>query len=63
MDRVCRELGHYRPEEMVAGVPFARLQSIAENLDRSTAGTARPDLLVRVAENVLKRRVPNDNRD
>jgi len=44
LDITCRDFGRYRPEEMVIGVPYGRLPRIVSSIDRSIAGTARPDL-------------------
>lgn len=62
LDMACRLFGRYRPEEMVAGVPYQRLLRIVDNIDLSSAGTARPDFLLRLAGSLLRRRVPENSR-
>ncbi len=59
LDVSCRTFGKYRPEEMVVGIPYQRLPRIIENIDHSTAGTAKPTWLLRLAGTVLSRRVPD----
>ncbi len=43
----CRLFGRYRAEEMVVGVPTERLARIANSIDRSIAGIAKPDIIKR----------------
>ena len=62
LDVSCRIFGRYRPEEMVVGVPYQRLPHIIENIDLSTAGTAKPAPLLRLAGTVLRRCVPDSSR-
>lgn len=62
LDVACRLFGRYRPEEMVVGVPYQRLLRIVDNIDLSSAGTARPDFLLRLAGTLLRRRVPDNYR-
>jgi len=49
-------------KEMVVGVPYQRLLRIVDNIDLSSAGTARPDFLLRLAGTLLRRRVPDNYR-
>jgi len=49
-------------EEMVIGVPYQRLLRIVDNIDLSIAGTARPDLLLRLVGTLLRRHVPSNSR-
>jgi uncharacterized protein (DUF169 family) len=58
MDASCRLFGKYKPEEMVVGVPYQKLLRIVDNIDLSSAGTAKPSLLLRLAGSWLRRRVP-----
>ena len=62
LDVACRLFGKYRPEEMVIGVPYQRLLHIVNNIDLSSAGTARQDFLLRMAGIILRRRVPDNHR-
>lgn len=62
LDMSCRRFGRYRPEEMVVGVPYQRLLRIVDNIDLSIAGTARPDLLLRLVGTLLRRHVPSNSR-
>ncbi len=48
MDVTCRVFGRYKPEEMVAGVPYNRLPRIVASIDQSIAGTAEPGLLIKL---------------
>jgi uncharacterized protein (DUF169 family) len=59
LDMACRSFGRYRPEEMVVGVPYNRLSHIVNNLDASSAGTARPSALLRIAGSWLRKRAPD----
>jgi uncharacterized protein (DUF169 family) len=61
LDAACRLFGRYRPEEMVVGVPYQRLLHIVDNIALSSAGTARPDFLLRLAGNLLRRQVPDNS--
>lgn len=61
LDMACRLFGRYKPEEMVVGVPYRRLLSIVDNIDLSSAGTARPSLFIRLAGNLLRRYVPENS--
>ena len=45
LDMTCRRFGKYKPEEMVIGVPSERLSRIVNSIDRSIAGTAKPDFV------------------
>ena len=62
LDMACRLFGRYKPEEMVIGVPHQRLSRIVNSIDLSIAGTAQPDLFVKLAGNPLRRRVPNNSK-
>jgi uncharacterized protein (DUF169 family) len=62
LDVSSRTFGKYKPEEMVVGIPYQRLLRIIDSIDRSTAGTAKPALLLRLAGTVLSRRVPDSSR-
>jgi len=57
LDTACRIIGGYRPEEMVVGVPYRRILSIVQSIKLSSAGTAKPDPLLRLAEILLRWRV------
>jgi uncharacterized protein (DUF169 family) len=59
LDRACRSFGRYRPEEMIIGVPYRRLPLIVNSIELSSAGTAKPDFILGLAESVLKSRVPH----
>ncbi len=61
LDMACRRFGRYRPEEMVAGLPYQRLSHVLDSIDLSSAGTARPGLSVRLAGNILRRCVPDNS--
>ena len=58
MDMACRLFGRYRPEEMVIGIPYQRLLRIVDSVDLSSAGTASPSILLKLAGGFLRRRVP-----
>ena len=45
LDMTCRLFGKYKAEEMVVGVPAERLPRIVNSIERSMAGTAKPDFL------------------
>jgi len=62
LDTACRQFGRYKHEEMVVGLPYQRLLHVVDNIDLSTAGTARPDLFLRLAENLLRRRIPDNSK-
>ncbi len=47
IDMTSRQFGKYKPEEMVIGVPAERLPRIVNSIDRSIAGTAKPDIFQR----------------
>ena len=47
LDMTCRLFGRYKAEEMVVGVPAKRLPRIVNSIDRSIAGTAKPDIIKR----------------
>lgn len=53
LDIACRAFGRYKPEEMVAGVPYQRLTRMVASLDRSIAGTARPNFLLKLLPRVM----------
>lgn len=53
LDIACRAFGRYKPEEMVAGVPYRRLTRMAANLERSIAGTARPNFIIKLLPRVI----------
>ena len=53
LDMTCRRFGKYKPEEMVIGVPSERLSRIVNSIDRSIAGTAKPDIFQRWYENPI----------
>ena len=53
LDIACRAFGRYKPEEMVAGVPYQRLARMVANLERSIAGTARPNFILRLLPRVM----------
>jgi len=61
LDATCRQFGRYKPEEMVIGLPYPRLSHVVDNIDLSSAGTARPDLLLRLVVNLLRRRAPDNS--
>ncbi len=53
LDIACRAFGRYKPEEMVAGVPYQRLSRMVANLERSIAGTARPNFILKLLPKVM----------
>jgi len=53
LDIACRAFGRYKPEEMVAGVPYQRLTRMVASLDRSIAGTAQPNFLLKLLPRVM----------
>jgi uncharacterized protein (DUF169 family) len=53
LDIACRAFGCYKPEEMVAGVPYQRLARLVANLERSIAGTARPNFILKLLPRVM----------
>ena len=59
MDMACRQFGKFMPEEMVIGVPYAKILRIIESIDQSVAGTARPDIILRLAGIMLRKSVPD----
>jgi uncharacterized protein (DUF169 family) len=59
LDMSCRVFGRYQPEEMVIGVPYAKIPRIVDSIDLSIAGTARPDIFLRLAGAMLQRCVPD----
>jgi len=61
LDMACRLFGRYKPEEMVMGVPYQRLPRIVNSIDLSIAGTAKPDLFLRLGGNLFRRRVPDSS--
>jgi uncharacterized protein (DUF169 family) len=54
MDMACRALGRYQPEELVIGVPYARLARIIDSIEKSAAGTARSSLILRLLPKLVK---------
>jgi uncharacterized protein (DUF169 family) len=61
LDMACRQFGKYKPEEMVIGVPYLRLPHIIESIDLSSAGMARPHVLLRLAGTWLRSHVPSES--
>jgi uncharacterized protein (DUF169 family) len=59
MDVACRILGKFRAEVMVIGIPYERLGKIIENIDRSSAGTAKLSTQFRMAASLLQRKMPD----
>jgi uncharacterized protein (DUF169 family) len=55
MDVACRMLGGYRSDEMVIGIPYDRLVRLVENIDRSSAGTAKLSPQFRMAAGLLRK--------
>lgn len=53
LDVTCRAIGRYQPEEMVAGIPYERLSRIVASIDRSLAGTAQPNLILKLLPKVM----------
>ena len=62
LDVSCRIFGKYKPEEMVVGIPYQRLQCIIDSIECSTAGIAKPAQLLRLVGTVLRRQVPDGSR-
>lgn len=54
MDNACRSFGRYKPEEMVIGVPYERLERIVESIEKSVAGKAKPGLLLRLLPKIIR---------
>ena len=61
LDMACRRFGRYKPEEMVIGVPYVRLPRLIKAIELSIAGNAKPDLFLRMAGSLLRRRVPKSS--
>jgi len=59
MDVACRILGKFREEEMIIGIPYERLEKIVNNIDRSSAGTAKLSTQFRMAASILQRNMPD----
>jgi uncharacterized protein (DUF169 family) len=53
LDIACRAFGRYKPEEMVVGVPYQSLTRMVASLDRSIAGTARPNFILKLLPRVM----------
>ena len=51
IDWTARKLGAYKPDEVIVGVPFSRLESMVDAIEKSTWGTAKPRYKV---EDLLK---------
>lgn len=58
LDMACRLFGRYRAEEMVIGVPYYKIPQIVDNIDLSSAGTAKPARFLKLAGKVLTKRAP-----
>jgi uncharacterized protein (DUF169 family) len=54
MDMACRALGRYKPEELVIGVPYERLARITDSIEKSAAGTAKSNLILRLLPKLVK---------
>ena len=54
LDMACRSLGRYKPEEMIIGVPFHRVERILESIDKSIGGTAKPNPALRFLPWLIK---------
>jgi uncharacterized protein (DUF169 family) len=59
LDMACRFFGKYKPEEMTIGVPFTKLVHIINNIRHSTAGSAKPTYLMKLAGTLLRKRSPD----
>ncbi|MBN1862152.1 MAG: DUF169 domain-containing protein [Dehalococcoidales bacterium] len=53
LDAACRAFGRYKPEEMVVGVPYDRLPRIVASLERSVAGSAKSNFVLRLLPKVI----------
>jgi len=53
LDIACRAFGRYKAEEMVVGVPYARLPRIVNSLERSIAGTVQPNFILKLLPKVM----------
>jgi uncharacterized protein (DUF169 family) len=60
LDMSCRFMGGYRPEEMVIGVPYYKMRNLVDNIDLSSAGIAKPGLVLTTALKWLRKRM-SDN--
>lgn len=58
LDMACRAFGRYKPEEMVVGVPYQRLLRIVNSIERSSAGAAQPNFLLKLLPKVMNLRQP-----
>ena len=54
LDMACRSLGRYKPEEMIIGVPYSRLERIVDSIDKSIGGTAKLSPIIRLLPRVIK---------
>lgn len=53
LDIACRAFGRYKAEEMVVGVPYDRLPRIVASLERSVAGSARPNFILKLLPRII----------
>jgi uncharacterized protein (DUF169 family) len=61
LDMACRVFGKYKPEEMVIGIPSNRMHRIVNSIDLSIAGVAKPSLLIKWGEKLLRKRAPDSS--
>jgi uncharacterized protein (DUF169 family) len=54
MDMACRAFGRYKPEELVIGVPYERLSRIIDSIEKSVAGTAKSNFILRLLPKLIK---------
>ena len=54
LDMACRSLGRYKPEEMIMGIPFNRMERIIDSIDKSMGGTAKPKPIMRFLPKLIK---------
>jgi len=50
----CRAFGRYKPEELVIGVPYERLSRIIDSIEKSIAGTAKSNFILRLLPKLIK---------
>ena len=54
LDMACRSLGRYKPEEMIIGIPYSRMERIADSINKSIGGTAKPGPIMRFLPKLIK---------
>jgi uncharacterized protein (DUF169 family) len=53
LDIACRAFGRYKAEEMAVGVPYDRMPRIVASLERSVAGSAKPNFILKLLPRII----------